>query len=110
MFWQTVMSSPPKFGGAAIAKCQGPNNYRLENGCRKWLLRNKPGLGSCCYPSRRVLTQMLSISYRPCIHTVNFFTSPSIPLPLPFPQRPQVEKDADHRTLHVHYPVRTTYE
>jgi hypothetical protein len=47
---------------------------------------------------------------RPCIHTVNFFISPSIPLPLPFPQRPQVEKDADHRTLHVHYPIRTTYE
>jgi hypothetical protein len=23
-------------------ECQGPNNYRLENGCRMWLLRNKP--------------------------------------------------------------------
>jgi hypothetical protein len=36
------MSSPPKFGGSVIAKCQGPNNSRSEYGCRMWLLRNKP--------------------------------------------------------------------
>jgi hypothetical protein len=37
-----AINIPPIFGGAFIAKCQGPNNEALEYGCRIWLSRVKP--------------------------------------------------------------------
>jgi hypothetical protein len=39
-----AINIPPIFGGAFIAKCQGPNNEALEYGCRIWLSRVKPGI------------------------------------------------------------------